>query len=1071
MHVSKISKWAPFSARWIIVWLGFLFMAALNLAASEHHGQVKFGDLPVPGATITAVQGEKKLVTITDPQGNYSFADLADGVWTIQVEMLCFLTARRDVTVAAGAPGAEWELKLLPLSEIKAETNPPAAPPAAPASQAGAPARAAGAKPAGSPQQASANPKAGQTLQAGNAQDAFQRVDLNAAASGASGGASAPDRDSGIFAGQSAEELTQRASDGFLISGSANNSASSPFGLMPAFGNMRKIMRSLYNGSAGLVLDNSALDARSYSFTGQNTAKPSYNRLSGVASFGGPLKIPRLVKNGPMFVVTYQWARNRNASTQPGRMPTEAERSGDFSQTVNSLGQPVRIFDPTTGLQFPGNVVPKDRISPQARALLDLYPPAMFASSGRYNYQIPIISTTHHDGIQSRLNRILGRSNFLSGSLDFQSTRSKRPNLFGFLDNADSSGINASANWRRSFTMRLSMNFGYQYSRLAMRSTPFFSNRRNVSGEAGISGNNQDPINWGPPNLSFSGGATALSDGQASFNRNQTNGLTFSTFWSHGRHNLTFGADYRRQQFNYLAQQDARGSFMFNGAATQAMVNGLPVPGTGYDLADFILGIPDTSSIAFGNADKYFRASMYDAYITDDFRIHAGLTINAGLRWEYGSPITELYGRLVNLDIAPGFAAAAPVVASQPLGAVTGQKYPDSLMRPDKRAFQPRIGVAWRPLPASSLVIRAGYGIYFNTSVYTSIASQMAQQSPLSKSLSVQNSPDHPLTLANGFYGSPVSTPQTFAVDPNFRVGYVQTWQLSIQRDLPGALQMNATYLGNKGTRGTQQFLPNTYPVGVKNPCPLCPAGFAYLASNGNSSRQAGQIQLRRRLRNGFTATLQYTFSKSIDDAALGGRGQGSALIAQNWLDLSAERGLSSFDQRHLMNLQLQYTSGMGIRGGTLMGGWKGRLFKEWTFATQITAGSGLPLTPVYPMAAGGTGVTGNIRPDRTGVSIYAAPPGLFLNPAAYAAPAPGRWGNAGRNSIVGPAQFSMTASMARTFRARDRVSFDLRVDSMNVLNHVTLTSWNTTVGGLQFGLPNGANPMRVLQTTLRARF
>ena len=108
----------------------------------------------------------------------------------------------------------------------------------------------------------------------------------------------------------------------------------------------------------------------------------------------------------------------------------------------------------------------------------------------------------------------------------------------------------------------------------------------------------------------------------------------------------------------------------------------------------------------------------------------------------------------------------------------------------------------------------------------------------------------------------------SFGVDPHFRVGYAQNWTASLQRDLPGALIMTATYLGIKGTRGMQEFLPNTYPVGATNPCPACPSGFIYLTSNGNSTRESGSMQLRRRLRSGFTAALQYTYSKSIDDAS-----------------------------------------------------------------------------------------------------------------------------------------------------------------------------------------------------------
>ena len=153
------------------------------------------------------------------------------------------------------------------------------------------------------------------------------------------------------------------------------------------------------------------------------------------------------------------------------------------------------------------------------------------------------------------------------------------------------------------------------------------------------------------------------------------------------------------------------------------------------------------------------------------------------------------------------------------------------------------------------------------------------------------------------------------------------------------------------------------------------------------------------------------------------------------------------------------------------MSGWKGALFKEWTFVSQINAGSGLPLTPVYVAAVSGTGVTGSIRPDYTGAAVHAAPPGFFLNPAAYTAPATGQWGNAGRNSITGPAQFTLDAGLGRTFRLSDRVNADLRIDAANALNHVTFPNWNTVVTSAQFGLPVTANPMRSVQTTFRLRF
>ena len=851
---------------------------------------------------------------------------------------------------------------------------------------------------------------------------------------------------------QEATALSQRAADGLLINGSVNNGASSPFAQLQAFGNNRRGLRSLYNGNLGFTLRNSALDARSFSQTGQDTLKPGYNQMQGLASFGGPLKIPGLInRNGPNFVVNYQWLHNRNASTQPGLMPTSAQRIGDFSSS------PVPVLDPTTHLPFPGNTIPLSQISPEALALLNLYPLPNFNGSTRYNYQIPLISGQHQDSLQGRMNKQVKKNQF-SGTLGLQSTRTDNTNLFGFLDNGRTLGMNLQLGWRHQFTPRAFVNFGYQFSRFSSTNIPFFANHENISGLAGITGNNQDPANWGPPGLSFAGGITGLNDSQYSVIHNQTDGVSVDALWNRGRHNITYGADFRRQQLNSLSQQNPRGSFSFNGQAA------------GSDFAGFLLGVPDTSAIAFGNSDKYFRSSSYDAFVQDDWRMRSSFTLNVGLRWEYNSPITELYGRLVNLDVAPGFSAVAPVLGSSPTGPLTQQSYPSSLIHPDRNNIAPRIAMSWRPFSASSMVVRASYGVYFDTSIYQAIASQMAQQSPLSKSLRVQNSAATPLTLANGFIGDPNITANTFAVDPDFRTGYIQTWQTSVQRDLPFAMQLVATYLGTKGTRSQQQFLPNTFAPGALDPCPTCPSGFTYLASNGNSIRHAGTLQLRRRLRSGLTAELQYTYSKSIDDAALGGRGQAAALIAQDWRNLSAERALSNFDQRHVMSLMVQYTTGMGLHGGSLLSGWRAAAFKEWTASTQISVASGLPLTPIYQAIVPGTGVTG-IRPDYTGAPIYDAPSGLFLNPAAYVAPPSGQWGNAGRNTIIGPRQFSLNASMARTFRLSDRYSADLRIDSTNALNHPTFPNWGTVISNAQFGIQGLANPMRSVQTTIRVRF
>jgi hypothetical protein len=1011
-----------------------LSLTASRVAASEHHGQVFFNGVPVPGATVTVMQGEKQLSTITDAQGVYEFAEIDDGEWKTAIEMRGFARLDNTVTVGANSPQGTWNLKLLPLETLLAEAD---------SSKPEAAAQAV-TKPIPSPSPS--------------------HTDRTAAAKGAAAKSEEPKAASPAEALEPQDENAEKAADGFLINGSVNNAATSQYSLAPAFGNQRTGAKGLYNGGIGTIIGNSVFDAKPYSLTGLETPKDAYNRVTVMASLGGPLIIPHLLYHGPNFFVAYQGTRNSDAATESGLVPDAAERAGELAS----------------------GTIP---VNPQAAALLSLYPQPNVAGNSGYNFQTEVLNETHTDALQSRLNKTIGRRDQLYGGFGFRSTRAGSENLFGFLDTTDTLGIDTNVNWSHSFRFPVRALVGYRFTSLRTTVRPAFEDRSNVSGDAGIGGNDQDQADWGPPGLVFSSGIAALADAQSAFNRNRTDAASLSLSTPHRRHTFASGGDFRSQEFNEQTEQNPRGVFTFNGAAT------------GSDIGDFLSGIPDTSTLAWGNARKYFRQSVYDAFVSDDWRLRPELTINAGLRWDYGAPMTELFCNLANLDIAPGFTAAEPVTASSPTGPLTGTKYPGSLLRPDRLGFEPRIGIAWRPLPASTLVVRAGYGIYDDTSVYLSAAENMAQQAPPSTIVSDANSSACALTLANGFPGNcPGSIADTFASDPNLRVGYAQDWQLSIQSDLPKAMVIVATYSGIKGTRGMQEVLPNSYPIGATNPCPSCPVGFVYRTSSGNSTREAGELQLRRRLRNGFTATLDYTYAKAIDDEAqVGGQGHVAVssttstsasssttavpAIAQNWLDPRAERGLSTFDQRHLLKAQIQYTTGMGIGGGTLLSGWWGRLLKEWTVMSQINAGSGLPETPVLIVATPGTAVVGAIRPDLTGTQIGSSvSAGHFLNAAAYRAPASGQWGTARRDSITGPGQFSLDGALSRSFRLREPWNLDLRVDATNLLNHPVYTSWNTTLNwntgvsspalsSTTFGLPTAANSMRSLQVTGRLRF
>jgi hypothetical protein len=1008
--------------------------------------------VPVPGATITASLGDTRLVTTSDEQGVYRFSDLSDGVWTIRVDMLGFAPIGREVDINDAVQPARWELTLLSFDEIAALVSAGSGAARGPAEASPQGTRNSGAR-IGCDDSSADRPAP--DLAAREQAGGFQRVDVNPVREFPVAGSIA----TSPSVNEAPGEPGLGAADGFLIDGSVNNSAASPFAQAAAFGNNRPGSRSLYSGGVATLIGQSAWDARPFSFTGEQTPRLDYTDVQVVGTFGGPIRIPTL-RNRAIVFAGYQRASDHSTSTQSALLPTMAERGGDFSQSRDAFGRAVRVVDPATGLPFAGNVIPSDRISPQASSLLSYYPAPNLTLTDRFNYQRPVLVATVQDSVQSRVTQVLDGGNQVLGNLAYQRTSTDAATVFGFVDQTRASRLDVNVTWSRRLSQFFSLRLRYQFTRTVTDVTPHFANRTNVSGEAGITGNDQDPRNWGPPAITFSSGIAGLSSAQYASNTSSTHGASVEGVRSVGRHTISAGGGVRPQRFDVFAQQDGRGGFAFTGTVT------------GSDLADFLLGIPSSSTIAFGNPDKYLRASAYDAYVQDDWRLSPSLTLNAGVRWEYESPITERFGRLVNLDIAQDFSAIRSVVSTDPIGALTLRRYPDALIRGDASGIQPRLGVAWRPVPGSSFVVRGAYGIYRNTSVYQSIAMLMAQQPPFSKALSVENSPGTPLTLASGFAERPGAATSTFAVDPDFRVGFAQNWQVSAQRDLPASLTIVATYLAARGSRLMQESLPNTYPAGGVDPCPNCPRGFVYLTSGGASLRQAGQIQLRRRLRNGLAAAVQYTLSKAVDNAAaFDGAGTSGLVIAQDWRDLDAERGPSSFDQRHLVTAEVQYTTGAGITGGTLLDGVRGTLFKDWTIVSRLTTGSGLPLTPIHLASVRGTGVTGTIRADYTGAPLDAVPPGFYLNPAAFTVPSGGRWGTAGRNSVTGPAQFALSAAVTRTFRWGDRINLDWRIDASNVLNRVTYAGVNTLVGSPQFGLPNRANPMRKVQTSLRVRF
>src|ERR1044072_6840746 len=188
----------------------------------------------------------------------------------------------------------------------------------------------------------------------------------------------------------------------------------------------------------GGLFSNSVWDARAYSLTGIPTPQPDYYNVHLLGTFGGPVKLPRLQNRMNVFV-GFQRLADDNALTQPGLMPTALERSGNFSQSRDASGGPLQITDPLTGLPFPGNTIPRDRISPQASSLLGYYPQPTRVSDGQYNYERQILSVLRQESVQSRLTQNINQRNQVFGNVSYQRTTTDANNLFGFVDENASS--------------------------------------------------------------------------------------------------------------------------------------------------------------------------------------------------------------------------------------------------------------------------------------------------------------------------------------------------------------------------------------------------------------------------------------------------------------------------------------------------------------------------------------------------------------------------------------------------------------------------------------------------------
>jgi hypothetical protein len=1042
--------------------------------------------------------------TTTNANGFYRARLPAPGRYAVQVQMSAFAPLTREVELSGTSPAARQDFQLVLLSR----------------SGSGGPVQARVAPGLGMGRRApGASMAVDETSVPGSA--AQQLVPQGIAVPGMNANSATEsvavsgNVASSQFAGLSLAEMQQRMRE--MRDERSDFQSGGPGGGPPRGGIGSPIMigrggRSGFDinrvhGSLTYFLGDSALDAAPYSLRGQQPSKAGYLQQTFGASVGGPLSIPKIYNGGrkTFFFAAFNGTRASNPYDAFSTVPTPAERNGDFSQTASTPGAsgPVLIINPQTGQPFTGNMIPATQINPAARGLLNYIPLPNLPGTVQ-NFHYVTSATDNIANVNVRLmhsfdNLGMGRrrggprNNFNLG-FHFQQSDSTLTNPFPTVGGTTSAqSFDVPVGYVRTFG-RLTNILRFDYNRTRLSTQNLYAFAQNITGALGITGVSPSPFDWGLPNLAFTNFA-GITDTNPQLRRNQTVSISDFMVRRSGKHTWRWGGDFRRIQINTQADSNARGTFTFTGASTAAMMNGVKVPGTGYDFADFLLGLPQLTSVQFGVDNFHFRGNSWDLFAQDDWRIRGNLTLNLGLRYEYVSPLSEINNRLVNLDVNAAFTAVAPVLPGQS-GPFTG-RFPSTLINPVRNNLAPRVGIAWKA--AADTVVRAGYGINYNTTAYDTMAQQLAFQPPFSFTETNVVSPALPLSLQNGFPApAPATITNTYGVNRDYRLAYVQIWNLDVQPEFGANLVLNLDYTGTKGTRLDIVDAPNQVGFALRIPG-VQP--FFWESSVGDSVMHAGSIRLRKRLAHGISVGGVYTFSKSIDNASNIGSGAvvsnastlgggpgasgggtgaatatGTTVVAQNAFDLAAERGLSSFDQRHrftadyLWELPLGHDKPWLAAPGVLRA-----LFGDWQWSGDWTIASGYPFTArvLGDFADVSRGTNGSLRADQTGQPIAVANPTTvaWFNTAAFVMPPAGQFGNAGRNTNAGPGSAIFDMALTKVVPMGEARALEVRAQASNVFNTPQFVAIDTVVNSPTFGRVISTGPMRTVQFVMRYRF
>jgi hypothetical protein len=837
---------------------------------------------------------------------------------------------------------------------------------------------------------------------------------------------------------------------------------------------------SQFHGGAYEYLRNDSMDARNFFAV----ANPPLKQNQFGFFIGGPVLLPHYNKdrNKTFFFLSEDWRKRRNATTSLTATPSEALRQGNFQSEAARTGRP--LLDPLTGQPFPNNSIPANRIDPNAALLMSTYFPLP-------NYSLEPFRNYLNNGV-SKLDT---RTD--TGKLDHNLTDSIR---FSFVLSNDAisvlspdAGLAGSPfpvirQQESTGGMAYNIRNTWTLSPRSVNEISYSAKKLNIN--LLLANYGADPTRPNGLNIrDFFDGANTL---------NQTPAVTFSQGWggigtnllplkparddnavitdnfSHvaGNHTLQMGFSLFLYNKTQAAFNSTQGAFSFDGTFTN------------HPVGDFLLGMARTYTQGQERFVRTYKFIQTEPYFQDDWRISRRLTLNLGMRL-FIIPLTHVEDNLMSSFLPSAYdPSKAPQINSAGVLVPTANYDPlNGIVLPEQngvpRGFAdtfwgvaPRFGFAYDPTGRGSMSIRGGYGIsYLNSGTNQSA---LVNNPPFNQTVSLVNVP-----LSDPSGGTP-NAPRPVALNafnPAFQRPQVQSWSLSVQKELPAGFLGTVAYVGTRGTNWEVWIDRNSSVFGG------APAGYDFdprlntgfnenlirpyvgygsitqFNSGLNSTYHSLQTSFQRRFSKGLALQGSYTWSK-----ALGQSQTRRDMRVQNPLDWSADRGVVDFDRTHVFTMNYIYELPF-FRGKR---GFVGQVVGNWQVSGLITAQSGLALTPGMSLSSRGLAT----RPDATGAPVAGAgSKESWFNTGAFAAPAPGMFGNAGVGTLRGPGFFIWDASVAKQFPVTENMRFSLRGELFNWMNHTNWSGVDTNLGSGTYGRVTSARDPRRIQVSARLDF